>query len=284
MGSLSWLTIIGTAAALCTTLSFVPQLLKVRRQGGRDLSWAMLTAKIVGLALWFGYGLLIGSTPILVANGATIGLVGSLIVMKYAAERRTTESAFGPVHRRLRIAIDMDEVIVDALGEHLRRYNEAFGTELTSADLRGRSLTRHVPPEHAAATLDMLDESFFDTLTPIDGAIDAIRALHVHHEIFIATAAMEVPVSFAAKYRWLRTHMPFIEPSHIVFCGDKAVIDADVLIDDSPRHFARFKGRALLYSAPHNAHDTRYERVNSWRDVLEALTPRPGQEDLQNAA
>ena len=29
--------------------------------------------------------------------------------------------------RRLRIAIDMDEVMADALAEHLRRYNAAFG-------------------------------------------------------------------------------------------------------------------------------------------------------------
>jgi 5'(3')-deoxyribonucleotidase/uncharacterized protein with PQ loop repeat len=270
MGSVSWVTIIGSAAALCTTLSFVPQLLKMRRQGGRDLSWAMLTAKMAGLALWFGYGLLLRSTPILVANGATMGLVGAAIAMKRGAERRTRA---GCRSRRLRIAIDMDEVIVDALGEHLRRYNEAFGASLTPPDLCGRSLDRHVPAEHAAATLGMLDESFFETLQPIAGAVEAIRALGRDHEIFIATAAMEVPVSFAAKYRWLRSQMPFIPPSHIVFCGDKAVIDADVLIDDSPRHFRRFKGRALLFSAPHNVHETRYERVDDWDQVLALLSP-----------
>jgi 5'(3')-deoxyribonucleotidase len=169
----------------------------------------------------------------------------------------------------------MDEVIVEALGEHLRRYNAAYGTRLTPADLRGRSLDAHVPSEHRAEALRMLDESFFDTLTPIDGALDAIRQLHDHCEVVIATAAMEVPVSFAAKYRWLRRHLSFIPPSHIVFCGDKAVIDADVLIDDSPRHFARFKGRPLLFSAPHNVHETRYERVDTWQDVIDRVVPAP---------
>jgi 5'(3')-deoxyribonucleotidase len=52
-----------------------------------------------------------------------------------------------------------------------------------------------------------------------------------------------------------------------VFCGDKSVIDADYLIDDRARHFAHFKGRALLFSAPHNAGETRYQRVSSWKDV-----------------
>jgi 5'(3')-deoxyribonucleotidase len=240
----------------------------------------MLTAKLAGLALWFGYGLLLRSAPILLANGATMGLVGAAIAMKHGAERRTRAAV---PRVRLRIAIDMDEVIVDALAEHLRRYNAAFGARLTPGDLRGRSLERHVPPEHAAATIAMLDESFFETLHPIESAVEAVRALSEDHEIFIATAAMEVPVSFAAKYRWLRAHMPFVPPSHIVFCGDKAVIDADVLIDDSPRHFRRFKGRGLLFSAPHNAHETRYERVDNWEQVLARLSPtRRG--ELRDAA
>ena len=54
-----------------------------------------------------------------------------------------------------------------------------------------------------------------------------------------------------------------------MFCGDKAIVDADYLIDDRPRHFARFKGQALLFSAPHNAGETRYPRVASWKEVRE---------------
>ena len=85
--------------------------------------------------------------------------------------------------------------------------------------------------------------------------------------MFIASAAMDVPCSFDAKYRWLRRHFPFIPPSHIVFCGDKSIVDADYLIDDRSRHFTRFKGEPLLFSAPHNAGETAYPRVASWKDV-----------------
>ena len=42
--------------------------------------------------------------------------------------------------------------------------------------------------------------------------------------VFIATAAMEVPTSFQAKYRWLAKHFPFIPASHIVYCGDKSIL------------------------------------------------------------
>jgi 5'(3')-deoxyribonucleotidase/uncharacterized protein with PQ loop repeat len=271
MSSGHWVTGIGTAAALFTTLSFVPQLVKIQRQGGRDLSWGMLTGYLTGQALWFTYGVLLRAPAVIAANAATFVLVAVAIAMKFRSDRGRWPAVVAPPARRLRIAIDMDEVIADSLGEHLRRYNAAFGTRVVAADLKGRSLEAYVPAEHLQATLAMLDESFFDTLVPIDGAIDAIRQLHARHEVFIATAAMDVPVSFAAKYRWMQAHLPFILPSHIVFCGDKAVVDADVLIDDSPRHFARFKGRGLLYPAPHNAHESRYERVNGWRGVLELL-------------
>jgi 5'(3')-deoxyribonucleotidase len=80
---------------------------------------------------------------------------------------------------------------------------------------------------------------------------------------------MDVPCSFDAKYRWLQRHFPFIPSSQIVFCGDKTIVDADYLIDDRPRHFAKFKGQALLFSAPHNAGETGYTRVASWQEVRE---------------
>ena len=89
--------------------------------------------------------------------------------------------------------------------------------------------------------------------------------------MFIVTAAMDVPSSFDAKYRWLQRHFPFIRSSHIVFCGDKGIIDADYLIDDRARHFLSFKGRPLLFAAPHNAHETRYPRVSSWTEVREVF-------------
>jgi 5'(3')-deoxyribonucleotidase len=87
------------------------------------------------------------------------------------------------------------------------------------------------------------------------------------YEVFVASAAMEVPTSFAAKHAWLRDRFPFIPPSHIVFCGDKAVLDVDYLIDDTPRHFERFRGTPILFDAPHNRHETRFPRATGWADV-----------------
>ena len=181
-----------------------------------------------------------------------------------------------PGARRLRIAIDMDEVMADALAEHVQRYNAAFGARLTIDDLDGRHLEECIPPEHRAAAEDMLDATFFEQLAVLPDCQEVIRELTVRHDVFIVTAAMDVPCSFDAKYRWLQRHFPFIAPSRIVFCGDKGVIDADYLIDDRARHFLSFKGRPLLFSAPHNAHETRYPRVSSWAEVREVFVALEG--------
>jgi 5'-nucleotidase len=169
--------------------------------------------------------------------------------------------------RRLRIAIDMDEVMADALGEHLRRYNTAFGAAVTTADLHGRHLEDWAAPAQREAIEAMLDASFFADLAILPDCLEVIRDLSVDHDVYIVSAAMDVPVSFDAKFQWLQRHFPFIPTSQLVFCGDKGIIDADYLIDDRARHFAQFRGRGLLFSAPHNASETEYERVDNWQEV-----------------
>jgi 5'(3')-deoxyribonucleotidase len=224
----------------------------------------MLTIYLAGLGLWLVYGLMIGAVPVIAANVVSIVIVSAVTFRKMASVRVDGG-------RRLRIAIDMDEVMADALGEHVRRYNAAFGGTLTVADLHGHHLEEWIAPEEREAVEAMLDASFFVDLAVMPDCQDVVRELAARHDVLIVTAAMDVPCSFDAKFRWLQRHFPFIPASQIVFCGDKGIIDADYLIDDRARHFERFKGRPLLFSAPHNAAESRYPRVNSWKDVREVF-------------
>ena len=115
-----------------------------------------------------------------------------------------------PQHRPI-ICVDMDEVIADALGEHLLRYNRDFRTNLTVKDLHGRWIWDFVPPERLHVLEQyMLSEDFFSVLGVMPHAQRVLAALQSRYEIFIATAAMEVPTSFNAKFNWLAQHFPFI--------------------------------------------------------------------------
>src|ERR1700710_2741295 len=129
-----------------------------------------------------------------------------------------------------RICVDMDEVMADTVAEHIRRYNEDFGTSLTKGDLQGKWLWQVVPQEHHETLIGYLNEpEFFGTLPLMPDAQRVLEHLSHHHEIFMASAAMEVPMSFAAKFRWMAEHFPFIEPSRMVFCGDTSILRADYL-------------------------------------------------------
>lgn len=162
----------------------------------------------------------------------------------------------------------MDEVIADAVREHLLRYNRDFNERLTPADLEGKWLWDIVHHDrHPALERYLRSEDFFAALQVLPHAPRVIEALQSRYEVFIATAAMEVPTSFTAKYEWLGRHFPFIPPAHIVFCGDKSILHADFLIDDNPRQLRRFHGKGILFEAPHNLHVTGFPRVRDWLEV-----------------
>jgi MtN3 and saliva related transmembrane protein len=67
----SYTEAIGSCAAVLTTAAFAPQVIRTWRTGGGGLSWLMLCMLGSGVWLWFLYGLLRASIPIVAANGLT---------------------------------------------------------------------------------------------------------------------------------------------------------------------------------------------------------------------
>jgi MtN3 and saliva related transmembrane protein len=66
---------IGYVAGTLTTISFIPQAWlswKTRHTAG--LSLGMYAIFALGVALWLGYGLLIGARPVIVSNSITLVL------------------------------------------------------------------------------------------------------------------------------------------------------------------------------------------------------------------
>jgi 5'-nucleotidase len=166
----------------------------------------------------------------------------------------------------------MDEVLADTAGHQLAWYVRDFGPGLTRDDLVGRHFHTVVPEAHRPRIREHLhDPTFFRDIPVMQGAVEAVRALSARYEVFVASAAMEHPVSFNAKYAWLREHFADIPPSNCIFCGDKSVIGADYLIDDSPYQLERFRGTPVIFSAPHNVHEARFRRVADWEDAVAQL-------------
>ncbi len=262
---------LGFIAAALTTLSFVPQVLKIRRQGGKDLSYPMLVFFWIGVMLWLVYGILMKSPAIIAANLATGFLVLLAIFLK-AVVKKPVVVTNRSLRSRLRIAIDMDEVMADSLSRHLQLYNDEFGTALCKQDLQGRPLHLAVPEAHRRRIDEIaLSDGFFWDLDVMPGCQEVIRELTKRYDVFIVTAAMEFPNSFLPKHAWLQEHFPFLDIRNVVYCGDKSIVDADIMIDDRVRNLEQFQGMKILFSAPHNMSENRFLRVNSWAEVREVL-------------
>jgi len=61
--------IIGLIAATLTTLAFVPQVVKIwKNHNASGVSVSMYMIMFLGICIWFCYGLLIDSIPVMAAN------------------------------------------------------------------------------------------------------------------------------------------------------------------------------------------------------------------------
>ena len=79
----SWADIVGSLAAILTTVSFFPQAwhsFKTRDVSG--VSLGMYSVFTVGVALWLVYGVLLRAWPSVVANVITLALAAAILGMK----------------------------------------------------------------------------------------------------------------------------------------------------------------------------------------------------------
>lgn len=79
--------IIGLIAASLTTGSFLPQaILALRTRNTDGISLAMYALFTTGVALWFAYGLMAMSWPVIIANFVTFILAASILTLKLMNE------------------------------------------------------------------------------------------------------------------------------------------------------------------------------------------------------
>ncbi len=75
--------VIGLLAGALTTISFVPQVVRVwRTKHTRDLSLGMFIAMSSGVALWLCYGVIQHDIAVILANSVTLPLALYIVVMK----------------------------------------------------------------------------------------------------------------------------------------------------------------------------------------------------------
>ena len=76
-------TYIGYIAGICTTIAFLPQVIKVyNTKSTKDISLGMFIIFTFGVFCWLIYGLIIQDIPIILANLVTIFLASFILISK----------------------------------------------------------------------------------------------------------------------------------------------------------------------------------------------------------
>jgi len=87
-------SLVGIVAGLCSTSSFVPQVLKAWREGDTEaISKRMYIVTVSAFSLWIFYGVMIESWPIIIFNIASLVLSGAILVLKVRTSRRSPAAA-----------------------------------------------------------------------------------------------------------------------------------------------------------------------------------------------
>lgn len=80
---------IGIVAGVLTSISMVPQLLKiVREKKAGDISVTMLLVLIAGLAMWVVYGIRIHDWPLMITNGFSCLLNATVLFFSLKYRKR----------------------------------------------------------------------------------------------------------------------------------------------------------------------------------------------------
>jgi 5'(3')-deoxyribonucleotidase len=168
-----------------------------------------------------------------------------------------------------RIAVDMDGVLADTTEQFFQFDERDFGRRRTLDEIIGKPESIGFPN----APTYVHTKDFFRTAPVMHESQLVLSELNKRYEIFIVSAAVEFPQSLFEKYEWLSEHFSFITWQQIVFCGSKAIVEADIMIDDHFKNLDPFKGQTILFSQPHNLlqYSSKHRRVDSWNQIAELL-------------
>ena len=83
-----WPTALGMVAGLCTSFSFVPQVIKAWTHGDTEaISKRMYVSALLAYSLWIVHGLMIASTPVILFNVLNLIFAGAILVLKLRSLR-----------------------------------------------------------------------------------------------------------------------------------------------------------------------------------------------------
>lgn len=166
----------------------------------------------------------------------------------------------------MNITIDVDGVVADMIPEWLGRYNNDYGDNLKSFDIKAWDTSKYVKPECGKKIYRYLeDPTLYDNVLPIPHALEEIASIRMEHDVYFVTSCVEGMMG--RKYRWLNDHGFAVSIKNYIEASNKGMICGDILVDDYPVNLQKFHGKGILFSQPWNFGTPAVAIAGSWLDV-----------------
>lgn len=175
--------------------------------------------------------------------------------------------------------VDMDGVLVSLLPAWLEVYHDVGGELLWPADITEYDFEKQV--ENPKLFKQVLDSAIpFYIADPETYALLGFDHLRNVADVRIVTTVMPGNSrAYGAKLGWIWRHIhPRFDPAHVNFVADKTLIDAQFLIEDSPKNIERWlerhpQGHGIIVDQTYNQGYTheRCTRVWSLVDAAELI-------------
>lgn len=125
---------------------------------------------------------------------------------------------------------------------------------------------------------------FVEDLEPLPGAIEGFKELVARpkFDTYICSACSGEPECAKGKLIWIKENLPFFDTKKSILCGDKYLIQANILLDDGVEKLTAYRDYMLMNSnieptpvvmtAPHNFENEDIPlRVNNMQEFNELL-------------
>jgi 5'(3')-deoxyribonucleotidase len=175
-----------------------------------------------------------------------------------------------------KIAIDFDETLFPTLEKVLEVYNKRHETKLELSNITTYNLSDSFETDVADELINLfVEREIYSALQPYKGAVKSVKMLiEQGHEVYVATSTDVRNMEW--KEDLLQRHFPFIPKKNLIRIYNKALLNADVMIEDKIENLTQTFADRICFNQPWNQSEEKdyvydIHRVNNWSEVVDII-------------
>ena len=183
-----------------------------------------------------------------------------------------------------KLVVDLDEVI--CINSIIEKVNEFFGTDYSNENFPSLYIEDVFDDKENVDEFFRIYENENHYIKPyvLPNCKRVLKQLSKYYEIYICTAYVwqgrpnNTKTEICGKLDFLYKEFDFIKQKNIIFCSDKSIINADILIDDRVENLKGNSKVKLLFTSNYNLKVSNNElekhnitRINSWQEIKNLL-------------